>query len=59
MVHVAVYSQLETLSFADLNGHDTLLVILGKVSDELQQLITLLLGGTHPTPLRKKDKQIE
>ena len=37
----------------DLGCHDALLVVLGQVSDELQKLVTLLLGGTHPAPLRR------
>ncbi len=35
----------------NLDGHDSLFVVLGQVSDELQQLISLLLGRSNPTPL--------
>ena len=44
-------------SLANLDSHDAFLVILCKVADELQQLLTLLLAGPHPAPLYRATVQ--
>ena len=42
---------MKSLLSSHLDSHDSLLVVLSKMADEIQQLITLLLGSSHPTPL--------
>ena len=40
-----------------LSCHDSLLVILSQVPDEVQEFISLLLTGTDPTPLESRETQ--